>query len=955
MKTKVLLLFLLVCLNNSATAQELAKLTKTILLDSPVERLSIMEHTAVLVDSTGMSLAEMQQQDFVPLTTLEDFDYRQTHWLRFSLHNLRRDSIALYYPLAVIDSSNIGRIRIPVLYAKLYKTPTRLIQSAGRLSGIWDASFPPHQQYLELDLRPNETATYYLQLQYDWRDFDSKHRLNPMLLSKAELEQAERHYQQLSQSTSMFRFAFLAIALMISLINLIQFFLNRDKAYLMYACYTFGMFCLYALKYEEALAFSNRLFFGKYLGGWYNYLDIIFFQSIFFSQFLFYRYFFHTKQSYPSFDSRISFGLRLLMGVFLIDILSYTLLGNSQAFGLIHTLLPLLLLPYILYLIYMVYTFQTRLSAIIVTGSLLLILTSSFGIVAQFFPRNLLQNLPFLLQDSDNYSPLGAIMEFILFSVALGYRVGAVERKNMELENAKQIAELRRQFYTDITHEFRTPLTLIISPLQAMLAGTFQGNIQHYQKMMLRNAERLLELINQLLDLSKLEAGELRLQANRADLVAVVRALAMSFESLAMRKQIELQLDLPNMPIQADFDRDKMEKVISNLLSNAFKFTPEEGKIVVYLRAENGQVYLQVQDSGIGIPAVQIPHIFKRFYQVENGTSQRQAGSGVGLALVKEIIELHRGTIEVQSEEHKGTSVRVCFPIDSEHLSEPKEMGALSDEEGVQKSIVPERLMDDFATKSDKDLPILLVAEDNADVRRYVADQLKASYQILEAADGKVGLNLALEHIPDLIISDIMMPEMDGMTLCKYLKANEKTNHIPIILLTAKADRRDRLEGLQIGADDYLTKPFDSQELLIRVKNLVDQRRQLIARFSKIGSLSIKPVKAVSPEEVFLQKAVGIVQKHLEDEDFGVVELASAMLMSRHQLHRKIKALTDRSPSVFIRSLRLQESKRLLQQGEYTVSEVAFRLGFSSLAYFSKCFAQEFDQPPSTFIASGKH
>ena len=952
MKTKIILLFLLACLSNSGSAQELAKLRKTISLDSLPTAISIAEQTEIYADATNtLMLEEVEKQAFLPLSAVERFDYSQTYWLRFSIRNKSGKSQLLRYPLAVLDSNNLGRARVPVLFAKLYKYPggNRMrIKNAGRLSSSWNASFFPHQQYFELNLRENEIATYYLRLRYDWRDFGSEHRIKPMLISAEGFQEQEQVYQQASQSTRMFRFAFLAIALMISLINLAQFFLNRDKAYLMYACYTFGLFCLYALKYEEALAFQNRLFFGRYFAGIYDYLDILFFQSVFFSQFLFYRYFFNTKQNYPAFDRRIVFGLRLLLAVLLIDLLSCMLFGNSSTFGIIHTLLPLLLLPYVLYLIYTVYTFQTRLSAIIVTGSLLLILASSLGIIAQFFPKDLLAQLPPLFHEADNYSPIGAVMEFILFSVALGYRVGIVESKNMELENAKQIAELRKQLYTDITHEFRTPLTLIISPLQEMLNGTFKGNVQHYRKLMLRNAERLLELINQLLDLSKLEAGELRLQASQSDLVQFVRVLAMSFESLAVRKQIELQLDLPNEPVQAWFDRDKMQKVLSNLLSNAFKFTSEEGRVVLRLRVEEGQAKLSLQDTGIGIPAAQVPHIFKRFYQVENGETAQYEGSGIGLALTKEIVELHRGTISVSSQENEGTRFELSFPIGEEHLSESEKVFLqIEAPSSTEKSSIP------AASTNDK-RPILLVVEDNTDVRQYVVEQLEEQYQVLEAEHGKTGLELALQHIPDLIISDVMMPEMDGIELCQKLKTNEKTSHIPIIMLTAKADKSDRLEGLNTGADDYLTKPFDAQELRIRAKNLVEQRRQLVERFSKIGSVAVKPMKPVSPEEIFLQKAVDAVKAHLEDEEFGVVELANAMLMSRYQLHRKIKALTDKSPSVFIRTLRLQEAKKLLQQGEYNVSEVAFRLGFNSLAYFSKCFAQEFGQPPSTFIASRK-
>ncbi len=933
--------------------QLVAQTLSTIVLDSVPKHLSIAQQLEIYTDATWQAdFLDINKQAFIPFSRLQDFDYSNAYWLRFQVRNRSAVPLTAYFPLSIPAENSLRRTRIPLFEADFYKVHDdnqKTRTKGGRLSNERKASYTPHKQYLELQLHPNELATYYLRLRYDWREFKTTHHLKPMLISKAELDRRELLYSQDSGQTRHFRFAFLAIALMISLINLAQFCLNRDKAYLMYATYAMGLFLLYFLKYEEALPFDNRFFFGKFFGEYYDYFDILFFQSVFFSQFLFYRYFFHTARDYPFFDQRIALGLRLLVGVFLIDILSYFFFGGHAIFGFIHTLLPLLLLPYILYLIYIAYTIQTRLSAIIVTGSLILILLSSLGIVAQFFSKNLLQQLPAFFHEPDNYSPIGAIIEFILFSVALGYRVGVVESRNMELENAKQIAELRKQLYTNITHEFRTPLTLIISPLQEMIAGRFKGNMQQYQKIMLRNAERLLQLINQLLDLSKLEAGELRVQASESDVVQFTRAIAMSFESLALRKQIDFQLDLSPNPIPAWFDRDKMEKVLTNLLSNAFKFTSEEGRIRVLVRQQEKQVHISVEDNGIGIPAEQLPHIFKRFYQVEQPSMRQLEGSGVGLALTREIVELHGGTIHVQSKENEGSRFDLYFPIDGLQFSAQEKIQATRPTKTVATAKTSLPHIPDFTSNNSR---ILLVVEDNADVRRYVVEQLQDRYQVLEAEHGKAGLELALTHIPDLIISDVMMPEMDGIELCKRLKQNEKTSHIPIIILTAKADRTDRLEGLQIGADDYLTKPFDSEELQLRATNLVQQRQQLIERFSKIGSVAIRPVKPVSPEEIFLQKAVKIVRERMEDEEFGVVELADALLMSRHQLHRKIKALTDKSPSVFIRSLRLQAAKDLLQQGEYNVSEVAFRLGFNSLAYFSKCFAQEFGQPPSAFIAS---
>lgn len=550
---------------------------------------------------------------------------------------------------------------------------------------------------------------------------------------------------------------------------------------------------------------------------------------------------------------------------------------------------------------------------------------------------------------------IAGLFQFLRYRQQLKHKEAelALQIERSEAEKLRELDRLKSNFFANISHEFRTPLTLILSPLKQMIQGSFQGDRQKYYRIMQRNGRRLLDLINQLLDLSKLEGGRMQLQTTERDLGAFVRAIAYSFESLAERRQVALQVKTPENPMSAWFDPDKLEKILSNLLSNAFKFTSEGGQVSVHLQEKDkGWAQISVQDTGIGVSAEHLPHIFDRFYS--QGQAESELGStGIGLALTKELIELHRGKIELSSKEREGTTFTLHFPIQKNAYSEKEKIleettsseqlyptpdAALSPNEA--KTISPLAL-------SDKK-PIVLLVEDNPDVRVYVKDQLLEEFQVLEAEHGKKGLTTALEKIPDLIITDLMMPEMDGVALCQKLKTDERTSHIPVIMLTAKAEREDKLEGLQTGADDYLIKPFDAEELLVRMNNLITQRRRLRERFQNETVFKPKEVAVTSVDEAFLKRVLETIEKEMEEETFSVVELSQAVGMSRSQLHRKLKALTDKSPNQIIREMRLQRAKELLTKGAGNASEVAFMVGFNSLAYFSRCFKDQFGVSPSS-------
>lgn len=549
--------------------------------------------------------------------------------------------------------------------------------------------------------------------------------------------------------------------------------------------------------------------------------------------------------------------------------------------------------------------------------------------------------------------------------------------EHAEARKLREMDALKSTFFANVSHEFRTPLTLIISPVEQMMNGTFQGDFQKYYRIIHRNGKRLLDLVNQLMDLSKLESGKLKLQASEGDLGRFVSALAGSFESLAIRQQVDFQIIVPEEPLVCFFDRDKVEKIVTNLVSNAFKFTGEGGKVEVktsaitcqtlessnpqILESSNPQqILLSVSDTGIGIPADQLPHLFERF--TKSALSEVQAGSGIGLALVKELAELHGGNVAVDTKEGAGTTFtvtltvgRAFFKNDEVIASTPTDTasaavvhaGASLSEQTPRRSAGSQQpRVTEVLTAQKK--PVLLIAEDNPDVRAFMVDTLAGQYKLMEAENGRIALDSALENTPDLVISDIMMPEMDGLAFCKALKSNEKTSHIPVVMLTALAEQDDKIKGLKLGADDYLAKPFNADELQVRVANLIEQRKGLQEYYRKtLATFATAEVKADSMDAVFLQKIREAVEANLDEETFSVVELGNQIGMSRSQLHRKLTALTGYSPNEVIRNMRLERAKQLLDKKTATVSEIAYLCGFNSPAYFTKCFKEYFGTTPA--------
>jgi signal transduction histidine kinase/ligand-binding sensor domain-containing protein/DNA-binding response OmpR family regulator len=523
-----------------------------------------------------------------------------------------------------------------------------------------------------------------------------------------------------------------------------------------------------------------------------------------------------------------------------------------------------------------------------------------------------------------------------------------LEIERIQTDTLRNLDQLKSHFFANISHEFRTPLTLIIGQVETLL----EKDVSKFEKQKLvsvnQNAERLLELINQLLDLSKLEAGKMKLNAESQNIVSFLKNLLYSFESLAESKNISLNFSSVRADIQISFDADKMEKVFFNLLSNAFKFTESGGRIDLSIVLTNsGLLEIKLKDSGIGIPEERLDHIFERFYQVDTSNARKYEGTGIGLSLAYELVKLHNGTIQVESKVGVGTEFIIQFPFEGDHTL--TQSGVFISEEASSAIGSPKLVIPNFDTLLSEHDEMILIVEDNADVRSFIREQLEDEYKILEAANGREGIAMSQGTIPDLIITDLMMPEMDGYQFSEKIRRDERTSHIPIIMLTAKAGLDPKIEGLEIGIDAYLTKPFHVKELQTRVKTLIQQRKKLKRQFSTATYFKPSAIAESPVDQTFLKNAIHIVENHLSEEDFRVEHFAEALNMSVSQLNRKLNALVDQPAGTFIRSLRLQCSAELLKKTDKTIAEICYQVGFNDQAYFSRAFKKQFEKTPSAY------
>jgi len=539
-----------------------------------------------------------------------------------------------------------------------------------------------------------------------------------------------------------------------------------------------------------------------------------------------------------------------------------------------------------------------------------------------------------------------------------------LEIEHVEAEQLRELDRARSRLFANVSHEFRTPLTLTMGPLddlRAGLHGPLSPEAAEQVDLARRNAGRVLDLINEILDLARAESGRVTLQARPIDLGVFVSGIARTFLPLAERKAIAFDVQTPAEQVDIHGDPAHLDRALSNLLSNAFKFTPDGGTVRVTVVADNASARITVRDSGPGIPAAELTLVFDRFHRAR--TAGAQPGTGIGLALAKELVALHGGTIAVESEEGFGSTFTVTLKRGRAHLAPEqivdddtaapwvshagiRQLGpSLASAPDVPNDLVEAGAVDD-------DVTTVLVVDDNAEVRAYVKQHLAPRYRVLEAVDGQQGLETARRLLPDLVLADVMMPVMDGYALCRALKSDPETDFLPVILLTARAEAEDKLAGLTEQADDYVTKPFDVRELLARIANIVAMRRRLRERFAGVGApLTVHPTRVVAEpaDRVFLDRVRAAIEAHVGDDGFSVERLATEVAQSRGNLHRRLRDLIGESPSDLIRRMRLERAAELLESGAGSVAEIAYGVGFKSVAHFSNAFNEMHGVRPSAW------
>lgn len=535
-----------------------------------------------------------------------------------------------------------------------------------------------------------------------------------------------------------------------------------------------------------------------------------------------------------------------------------------------------------------------------------------------------------------------------------------MQKKTVEdqADRLKDMESLKSRFFAGISHEFRTPITLVLGPSKDALdryGAEMDPDLQQAFALIQRSGQRLHDLVDQLLDLSRLESGRLPVHASRQDVAGFVNGVVSVFASIASSKGIELTFENTLEDTEIWFDAEHLYKVIDNLLSNALKFTGEGGRVRVRIGdgTIDGEdaVAISVKDNGVGIPQEQLAVIFDRFHQVERKGSP-VAGTGIGLALVRELVELHGGTVTVTSESDFGSEFIVTLRRGSDYLIEngyellTQQPPHLSTVIQMDRWEVPGS--DTRQEEGDESLPKVLIVEDNADMRRYLRSILSSHYNIIEAVDGREGLRRAATEMPALVLTDVMMPQMNGLAMCAALKEDEVTSHIPVVILTAKASQEALIEGLSSGADDYITKPFDATELILRTENLIEIRNLLLNK-APLFEPEPSEIDEPSADAVFTAKVSELVEAHLGDSNFTVDWLADEVGLSRRQLERRLRKVSRLTPAGFIRLMRLRRAAQLLEKKVGSVSEVSYRVGFSDPSYFSRLFHQTFGVPPSEY------
>ena len=911
---------------------------------------NLLTYTEIAEDEIGVLPVEniATQLAEIPFQQLGQQDFQlvanQYYWGKITLQNNLPDA-ARYQEWVLAMSYSLTD------YDVFIQTPNGDFQH--QLNGI----FRPHQlkdfvpkiegSFTRVILPPQRSITVY------FRGKSSRAAIRPNF--RVRMQHITRFYEELQTEKRNHAF-FIGFIVMMLLYNIILYFFGRDHSFIFYSIYllTLIIYASYSTgdlaDWLEPTFYSNHPEY-SYVGKLVIYIGLM-------AYIAFMRNFLKLRELLPKWDTFFKGLFWIGLPWMVVDMIVILQSGFSYVDADPITFVYILLFFFsnLIFIYYLSKTKEKK-AYFIIAGILV------------WFGGAILSLISWLQTPAFNliYLKIGSILEIIAFSLGLAYRqreqVKAKQKAYFQLEKSKmlqkqeqaeaqrlkELDELKSNLYTNITHEFRTPLTVIMG-----INENIKGHEQE-RKLIRRNSKNLLQLINQLLDLSKVESANLALHKIKGDIINYLHYLTESFQSMATDKGIQLVFYSEVESQIMDYDEIKIQHIVYNLLANALKFTEETGKVIVHVQKIDGadlpQLKIKIVDTGIGIPTDLIPHIFDRFYQVDNTLTRKGEGTGIGLALVKELVTLMEGSIEVQSEDGKGSQFIIGLPIIDELSATkltPRHTIKSSELADVAIETKLEEVAPSFSPSTNEELPILLIIEDNKDVTSYIQSILESDYNLHTATNGQLGIEQAIEILPDIIISDVMMPIKNGYEVCEILKEDERTSHIPIILLTAKAEQVDKIEGLKYGADAYLTKPFDKEELIIRLENLVLLRKKIQERF--INSLSLPPASAIEQQQsVFLEKLETIVLQQLNNAAFSVPQLAQSCEMSQTQVYRKLKALTDKTPSQFIRTIRLKQGKILLENTNLNISEIAYEVGFTDPNYFSRTFQQAFGVSPRDF------
>lgn len=547
----------------------------------------------------------------------------------------------------------------------------------------------------------------------------------------------------------------------------------------------------------------------------------------------------------------------------------------------------------------------------------------------------------------------GIIRWFVKYKLKRQKQEFEQAQKIMEINKTHELDELKFRFFTNISHEFKTPITLILTPLEKLLKETVTNEQRSLLNIMRRNALNLLNMVNEILEFRKLDLNKMRLSLSSGDIISFVKEICLSFSSLASEESIKLTFTTYLEELQMDFDPEKMNKIISNLLSNAFKFT-EEGHVDVSIgitesvqKDEQRLLSIKVSDTGIGIEEQYLDKIFERFFRIDN-PQKVSPGTGVGLHLVSEYVKLHKGEIQVESTQGKGSTFTVLVPIHNSRLKELVNQDIIHSGKSKQADDYDQQQTENMLENKNR-LPVLLAVDDNEDFREFIKKLFSDSYRVITANDGEEAWQEVLDDLPDLILCDVMMPKMGGYEFCRKVKGDIRTSHIPVILLTAKSSDENRYSGIEAGSDDYISKPFNIDMLTLKISKIIEKQKKYQSNFRKKIDISPSEIKIMTMDEKFVKKAVSIVEQNIEKPEFLVEDLCREMGMSRVYFYKKTLALTDKTPSEFIRFIRLKRAADLLEKSQMFVNEVAFQVGFNDPKYFRKYFKEEFGMTPTEY------